>query len=175
MSKETSEHVEPMETRRRAKKVSCSKDMISSFENRVGNLEESVGDMKETLELVMSRIEDLREDSKEFLWDTLRSTSNKLTVRDDVLEALVTAMKGEIAELKGDLTIYKVAMESGMMASRSKHTMWMFQNPRTLRELSPREKWITYSMGIEDDATKRRCKATDEKHGGTTIETWEEL
>ncbi|MFQ6648329.1 hypothetical protein Gotur_021170 [Gossypium turneri] len=57
--------------------------------------------MRETLEVVLTRMEELREDNKEFVLNTLRSTSKKLTVRDKALEALVTAMKEEIAELKG--------------------------------------------------------------------------
>ena len=119
MSREVGEN-EPMETRGRVRKASRSRDMLSSLENRVVNLEESVGDMRETLEVVLTRMEELREDSKVFVLDTLRSTSDKLTVRDEALEALVTAMKEEIAELKGELTICKVALGNGMLTSGSK-------------------------------------------------------
>ncbi|KAK5839737.1 hypothetical protein PVK06_008570 [Gossypium arboreum] len=88
--------------------------MLSSLENQVINLKESVGDMKDTLKVVLIRMEKLREDSKEFVLDTLRSTSEKLMVRDEDLKALVTAMKEEIAKLKGELTICKAALESQM-------------------------------------------------------------
>ncbi|KAK5836663.1 hypothetical protein PVK06_012460 [Gossypium arboreum] len=105
MLKEIIEH-EPMETRGRAKKANRSRDMLSSLENWVINLEELVGDMKVTLELVMSGMKDLRGDNKGFV--------------DDTLEAFVTAMKEEIADLKGELTIYKAALGNGMMASGPK-------------------------------------------------------
>ncbi|MFQ6648255.1 hypothetical protein Gotur_020799 [Gossypium turneri] len=75
---------DPMETRRRAKKASRSRDMLSSLKNWVVNLEESIGNMKETLELVMSLMKDLRGDSKEFVWDTLKSTSDKLTASEEI-------------------------------------------------------------------------------------------
>ncbi|KAH1090856.1 hypothetical protein J1N35_018113 [Gossypium stocksii] len=88
--------------------------MLSSFENRVVNLEESVGDMKETLEMVLTCMKELKKDSNEFVLDTLKSILNKLTVRDEVLKALVTVMKEEIAELKRELTNYKVALGSGI-------------------------------------------------------------
>ncbi|KAK5832754.1 hypothetical protein PVK06_016557 [Gossypium arboreum] len=121
MSKEVGEN-ELIETCGRARKASRSRDMLSSLKNRVVNLEESVGDMKETLKEVLTRMEELMECSKEFVLDTLRSTSNKLTVRDESLEALVTVMKEKIVELKGELIIYKVALGSRILASRSKYT-----------------------------------------------------
>ena len=120
MSKEVVDQNEPMETRGRARKASRSRDMLSSLEIRVVNLEESVGDMKETLEVVLTRMDELREDSKEFVLDSLRSTSDKLTGRDEALEALLTAMKEEIAEFKGGLRICKAALGSGMLASGPK-------------------------------------------------------
>ncbi|KAH1106717.1 hypothetical protein J1N35_010485 [Gossypium stocksii] len=118
MSKEIVEHVELMETRWRARKASRSRNMLSSLENQVVNLEEFVGDMKETLEIVMGRIEDLssiRKDFKDFVWETLRSTSDKLTVRDNALKAMVTTMKEEIVELKRELIIYKVVLGSKVL------------------------------------------------------------
>ncbi|KAK5786789.1 hypothetical protein PVK06_041434 [Gossypium arboreum] len=102
-----------METRGRARKASRSRDILSSLENRVVNLEESVGGINETLEIVVDRIKDLsliREDFKDFVWETLRSTSDKLTVRYDALEVIVTAMKEVIVELNEKLTIEKAAL-----------------------------------------------------------------
>ncbi|XP_016684229.2 uncharacterized protein [Gossypium hirsutum] len=105
------------------------------------NLEESIGDMRETLEVVLTRMEELREDSKEFVLETLSSTSDKLTVRDEALEALVTTMKEEIAELKGELTICKAALGSGMLASGLKQCHVdvpkpeKFKGPRSAREV----------------------------------------
>ncbi|KAG8472442.1 hypothetical protein CXB51_035290 [Gossypium anomalum] len=155
--------------------------------------------MKETLEVVLIRMEELREDSKEFVLDSLRSTSVKLTVRDEALEALVTAMKEEIAELKGELTIYKAALRSGILASgpRQRHVdvskPEKFKGTRSAREVDnflwELEQYFR-AIGIEDNATKVntasiyfsdvallwwRRWSTDEKCGGMTIETWEEF
>ncbi|MBA0575492.1 hypothetical protein Golob_027465, partial [Gossypium lobatum] len=154
--------------------------------------------MRETLEVVLTHMEELREDSKEFLMDTLRSTSDKLTVREEALEALVTAMKEEIAELKGELTIYKAVLGSGMLASGPKqHNMDVpkpekFKGARFAREVDnflwELEQYFR-ATSIEDDATKVntasiyfidvaflwwRCRSTDEKCGGTAIGTWED-
>ncbi|KAK5785550.1 hypothetical protein PVK06_040146 [Gossypium arboreum] len=199
MSKEVVDQNEPMETRGRARKASRSRDMLSSLEIRVVNLEEFVGDMKETLEVVLTRMEELREDSKEFVLDSLRSTSDKLTGRDEALEALLTAMKEEIAELKGELRICKAALGSGMLASGPKQRHVdvpkpeKFKGIRSAREVDnflwELEQYFR-AIGIEDDATKVntasiyfsdvailwwRRRSTDEKHGGTTIGTWEEF
>ncbi|KAK5812812.1 hypothetical protein PVK06_028254 [Gossypium arboreum] len=99
--------------------------------------------MKETLEMVMGRIEDLssiREGFKDFMWETLRSTSNKLTVRDHALEAMVTTMKEEIVELKEELTIYKAALGSGMLTLGPKqHKMDVLKPDKFKRARSVRE------------------------------------
>ncbi|XP_040957468.1 uncharacterized protein [Gossypium hirsutum] len=155
--------------------------------------------MRETLEVVLTRMEELREDSKVFVLDTLRSTSDKLTVRDEALEALVTAMKEEIAELKGELTICKVALGNGMLTSGPKQRHVdvpkpeKFKGARSAREVDnflwELEQYFR-AMGIEDDATKVntasiyftdvallwwRRRSTDERRGGTAIGTWEEF
>ncbi|KAK8346069.1 hypothetical protein V6Z12_A07G190200 [Gossypium hirsutum] len=181
MSKEVVDQNEPIETRGRARKASRSRDMLSSLEIQVVNLEESVGDMKETLEVVLTRMDELREDRKEFVLDSLRSTSDKLTGRDEALEALLTAMKEEIAELKGELRICKAALGSGMLASGPKQRHVDVPKP---------EKFKGIRSAREDDATKVntasiyfsdvallwwRRRSTDEKRGGTTIGTWEEF
>ncbi|XP_040948667.1 uncharacterized protein [Gossypium hirsutum] len=198
MSREVGEN-EPMETRGRARKASRSRDMLSSLENQVVNLEESVGDMRETLEVVLTRMEELRVDSKVFVLDTLRSTSDKLMVRDEALEALVTAMKEEIAELKGELAICKVALGNGMLTSGPKQLHVdvpkpeKFNGARSAREVDnflwELEQYFR-AMGIEDDATKVntaliyftdvallwwRRRSMDERRGGTGIGTWEEF
>ncbi|KAH1032919.1 hypothetical protein J1N35_045093 [Gossypium stocksii] len=45
--------------------------------------------------------------------EPLGSVENKLAERDDALEAMMTTLKEEIMELKGELTIYKVALGNG--------------------------------------------------------------
>ncbi|KAH1115215.1 hypothetical protein J1N35_008593 [Gossypium stocksii] len=155
--------------------------------------------MKETLEVVLIRMEELKEDSKEFVLDSFRSTLDKLTVNDEALEALVTAMKEEIAKLKGELTICKAALGSGMLASgpKQRHVDVSkpenFKGARSAREVNnflwELEQYFR-AMSINDDDTKVntasiyfsdvallwwRRKSTNEKRGGTTIRTWEEF
>ncbi|KAG8474091.1 hypothetical protein CXB51_033770 [Gossypium anomalum] len=170
MSKEVGEN-EPIETRGRARKASRSRDMLSSLENQVVNLEEYVGDMKETLEVVLIRMEELREDSKEFVLDSLISTLDKLTVRDKALEALVTTMKKEIAELKGS-SLYLRLPWKVMLASGPKqcHVDVLkpekFKGARSVREVDnflwELEQYFK-AMGIEDNATKHAKKEAHAK------------
>ncbi|MBA0635395.1 hypothetical protein Godav_021992 [Gossypium davidsonii] len=134
MSKEVVGQSEPMETHGRAKKASRSREMLTALENRVVNLEESVGNMKETFELVegcTDGFDSMEEQFRDFVLDSLdangekvkellESTAKKLAERDENLEDMVLAMKKEIEELKGKLTIYKVALSNGMLTSRPK-------------------------------------------------------
>ncbi|KAH1129589.1 hypothetical protein J1N35_000967 [Gossypium stocksii] len=133
MSKEVDQN-EPMQTRGRAGKVSRSSDILTVLENRVVNLEKFVGNMKEMLELVEGRINgfsSMKEQLRDFVLDSLggnvemmhglvNSTTEKLAERDDALEDMMRVMKKEIEELKGELTIYKVALSNGMLSSRPK-------------------------------------------------------
>ncbi|MBA0879548.1 hypothetical protein Goshw_023829 [Gossypium schwendimanii] len=50
----------------------------------------------------------------------VESTMKKLAERDENLEDMVLAMKKEIDKLKGELTIYKVALSNGMLSSMPK-------------------------------------------------------
>ncbi|MBA0615352.1 hypothetical protein Godav_015502 [Gossypium davidsonii] len=134
MSKEVVGQSEPMETREKARKASRSRDMLTALENGVVNLEESVRNMKETLELVEGRMDgfdSMEEQLKGFVLDSLdanaekmnelvESTAKKLAEKDENLEDMVLAMKKEIEELKGELTIYKAALSNGMLSSRPK-------------------------------------------------------
>ncbi|MBA0632857.1 hypothetical protein Godav_001526 [Gossypium davidsonii] len=97
----------------------------------------------------------MEEQLREFVLDSLsvnmekmnglvNSTTKKLVERDKTLEDMVLAMKKEIEELKGELTIYKIALNNEMLSSRSK------QQAIDVPKLE---------------------KSTDEKHGGNTIET----
>ncbi|MBA0876512.1 hypothetical protein Goshw_012923, partial [Gossypium schwendimanii] len=52
--------------------------------------------------------------------ELVESTAKKLAERDENLEDMVLAMKKEIEELKGELTIYKAALSNGMLSSRPK-------------------------------------------------------
>ncbi|MBA0634065.1 hypothetical protein Godav_024445 [Gossypium davidsonii] len=90
--------------------------------------------MKEMLELVEGRtdgLDSIEEQLRDFvlysldangekLKGLLEYTTEKLAERDENLEDMVSAMKKEIEELKGELTIYKVALSNGMLSSRLK-------------------------------------------------------
>ncbi|MBA0615353.1 hypothetical protein Godav_015502 [Gossypium davidsonii] len=52
--------------------------------------------------------------------ELVESTAKKLAEKDENLEDMVLAMKKEIEELKGELTIYKAALSNGMLSSRPK-------------------------------------------------------
>ncbi|KAK5775226.1 hypothetical protein PVK06_043096 [Gossypium arboreum] len=68
-----------------------------------------------------------------------QSTSDKLIVRNDALEAMGMALKEEIVELKEEFTIYKDALESGMLTSRPKQCdvpkPKKFKEARSVREV----------------------------------------
>ncbi|KAH1106027.1 hypothetical protein J1N35_009795 [Gossypium stocksii] len=76
-----------------------------ALEDRVVTLEESMGDVKERIDDVDDRLIDglqtMKEQLREYVWDTIGSSENKLAEKNDALEAMVTALKEEISELKG--------------------------------------------------------------------------
>ncbi|MBA0642613.1 hypothetical protein Goklo_026969, partial [Gossypium klotzschianum] len=88
---------------------------------------------------------------------------NKLAGKDDAIEAMVTALKEEINELKGELKIFKAAIGNGMLASKPKQKAMdvpkpkAFKGPRTTSEVDnflwAMEQYFRV-MKIEDDATK---------------------
>ncbi|KAK8292025.1 hypothetical protein V6Z12_D06G095200 [Gossypium hirsutum] len=213
MLKEVVGQREPMETCERARKVSRSRDMLTALGNRVVNLEESVGNMKETLELVegcTDRFDSMEEKLRDFVLDSLdanaekmnelvKSTTKKLAERDENLEDIVLAMKKEVEELKGELTIYKAALSNGMLSSKPKQQVIdvpkpeRFNGAQSARDVDnflwEMEQYFR-AIGIEDDAIKVNTtsiyftdvallwwcrRSTDEKRGGNAIETWEEF
>ncbi|MBA0769728.1 hypothetical protein Gotri_018430 [Gossypium trilobum] len=92
---------------------------------------ESVEDIRETLEVVegfTNELDSMKEKLMDFVLDSLDSTKEKLTGRDDALKAMVIALKEEITELNGEFTIYKVALSSRMLASSPTNEQWMFSN-----------------------------------------------
>ncbi|MFQ6650796.1 hypothetical protein Gotur_023461 [Gossypium turneri] len=52
--------------------------------------------------------------------ELVNSTTKKLAERDKTLEDMVLAMNKEIEEFKGELTIYKTALNNEMLSSRPK-------------------------------------------------------
>ncbi|KAH1047127.1 hypothetical protein J1N35_037911 [Gossypium stocksii] len=81
-------------------------------------------DIKERIDDVDDKIIDglqrINEQLREFVWDTIGSSENKLAGKDDALKAMVAALKEEINELKGELKIFKAIIGNGMLASNLK-------------------------------------------------------
>ncbi|KAK8284419.1 hypothetical protein V6Z12_D08G158900 [Gossypium hirsutum] len=199
MSKEATENVEGMETRGRARKASPSRDILSALEDRVITLEDSVGDIKERIDDVDDRLhgglQSMQEQLKEYVLDNVE----KLNGRDDAIEAMVTALKEEIAELKGELTIYKVALGNGGLAALTPKPSVDVPKPKEFKGTRSARDVDNFFWGIEqyfrakgitEDATKVttaamyltdvallwwRRRSTDVSRGGTGIGTWEEF
>ncbi|KAK8307358.1 hypothetical protein V6Z12_D03G189900 [Gossypium hirsutum] len=192
-----------METRERARKVSQSRDLLSALEDRVVTLEESMGEVNESIDDVDDRLNDrlrtIQEQLREFVWDTIGSSKNKLIGKDDALKAMVAALKEEINELKGELKIFKAAISNGMLASKLKpHAMdvpkpKVFKGARSANEVDnflwAMEQYFCI-MNIEDDAIMVnivamyfidvallwwRRRSTDVRRGRTGIGTWKEF
>ncbi|MBA0614932.1 hypothetical protein Godav_015145 [Gossypium davidsonii] len=118
--------------------------------------------MKETFDLVEGCIDgfhSMEEQLRDFVLDSLganaekmnelvNSTTKKLAEKDENLEDIVLAIKKEIKELKGELTIYKATLSNGMLSSRLRQQAIDVPKPE---------------------------KSTDEKRGGNIIGTWEEF
>ncbi|KAK8345043.1 hypothetical protein V6Z12_A07G121800 [Gossypium hirsutum] len=82
---------------------------------------------------------------------------------DDALEAMVMALKEEIAELKGGLTIYKVTLGSGMLALEPKQRNMDVSKPKEFKGTRSAKDVDNFlwrieqyfrAIGIGDDATK---------------------
>ncbi|MBA0660283.1 hypothetical protein Goklo_012321, partial [Gossypium klotzschianum] len=143
-----------------------SSPVTSALENRVITLEESMGDVKERIDDVDDRfnggVRTIQEQLREFVWDTIGSLENKLAGKDDALEAMVTALKEEINELKGELKIFKVSIVNGMLAKSKPQAMDVpkpkaFKGTRSASEVDnflwAIEQYFC-AMSIEDDAIK---------------------
>ncbi|MFQ6663404.1 hypothetical protein Gotur_030949 [Gossypium turneri] len=158
-----------------------------------------MGDIKERISDVDSRLNDglrtMQEQLREFVWDTIGSLKNKLAGKDNALEAMVTALKEEINELKGELKIFKAAIGNGMLASKPKPQAMdvlkskVFKGARSASEVDnffwAMEQYFC-EINIEDDATKVntvamhftgvallwwRRRSTDMRRSGIEIET----
>ncbi|MFQ6637233.1 hypothetical protein Gotur_013189 [Gossypium turneri] len=96
-----------------------------------------MGDVKERIDDVDDKHNDglrtLQEQLREFVWDTIDSSENKLARKDDALEAMVTALKEEISELKGELKIFKAAVGNGMLASKPKPQAMDVPKPKAFK------------------------------------------
>ncbi|KAK5811291.1 hypothetical protein PVK06_026619 [Gossypium arboreum] len=174
MSKEATENVDGMETRGRARKASCSRDILSALEDRVVTLEESVGDVKKRDDDINDKVNDglqsIQEQLKEYVLDNIE----KLTSRDDAIEtmmvgktnameAMITALKEEIAEFKGELTIYKASLGNGGLAPVTLKPSVDVPKPKEFKGIRSAREVDNFLWGVEqyfcakgiaDDATK---------------------
>ncbi|MFQ6640825.1 hypothetical protein Gotur_015730 [Gossypium turneri] len=161
-----------------------------------------MGDVKERIDDVddghNNGLRTLQEELREFVWDTIDSSENKLVGKNDALEAMVTALKEEINELKGELKIFK-AIGNRILASKLKPQamdvpkLKAFKGARSASEVDnflwAMEQYFR-AINIEDDVTKVntvamyftnvallwwRRRSTDVRRGGTKIGTWEEF
>ncbi|MBA0665684.1 hypothetical protein Goklo_002169, partial [Gossypium klotzschianum] len=141
--------------------------MTSALEDQVVTLEESIGDVKERISDVDDRLNDglqtMQEQLREFVWDNIGFSENKLTGKDDALEAMILALKEEINELKGELKLFKAAIDNEMLASKPKQQAMdvpqskAFKGARSVSEVDnflwAMEQYFR-TMSIKDDATK---------------------
>ncbi|MBA0735900.1 hypothetical protein Gogos_019701, partial [Gossypium gossypioides] len=122
-----------------------------------------MGDLKEKIDDVDDGLQTMQEQLREFVWDTIGSSENKLIEKDDALEAMVAALKEEINELKGKLKIFKAAIGNGMLASKLKPQVMDVPKPKAFkgaRSVSEVDNFLWAMeqyfcmINIEDDATK---------------------
>ncbi|MBA0642050.1 hypothetical protein Goklo_026512 [Gossypium klotzschianum] len=91
----------------------------------------------------------MQEQLKEFVWDTISSSENKLTGKDDALKAMVTALKEEINELKGELKIFKAAIGNGMLATKSKPQAMDVPKPKAFKGVRSASEVDNFLWAIE--------------------------
>ncbi|MBA0756334.1 hypothetical protein Gogos_005457 [Gossypium gossypioides] len=145
-------------------------------------------DVKNRIDDVNDRLNDglqtMQEQLKEFVWDTISSSENKLAGKDDALEAMVTILKKEINELKGELKIFKAAIGNGMLASKPMKQAIDVPKPKAFKEARSASEVDNFlwsmeqyfrAMSIGDDATKyaedeARAKLRCLKQRGTVRE-----
>ncbi|MBA0664121.1 hypothetical protein Goklo_004170 [Gossypium klotzschianum] len=134
-------------------------------------------DVSKTLAVVgrcTTEIDSMKKKLKEFVVEALSSNLdamkgvfntvvNNLIEKNDALEAMVTTWKEKIVELKGELTVYKVALGNRILASAPKqHKMNFpksneFNETRSTRDvdnfLREVEQYFC-TIGIEDDSLR---------------------
>ncbi|KAH1056552.1 hypothetical protein J1N35_034617 [Gossypium stocksii] len=146
--------------------MSRLRDLLLALEDRVVTLKESIENVKERIDDVDDRLMDglqtMKEQLREYMWDTISSSENKLARKNDALEAMVTVLKEEINELKRELKeinelkrefkIFKAAIGNRMLASKLKQQV----------------------MDVPKPKVSKGTRSTDVRRGGIEIGTWEE-
>ncbi|XP_016752558.1 uncharacterized protein [Gossypium hirsutum] len=179
-----SKEVERMKTRGRARKASRSRDILSALEDRVVTLENFVGVIKERIDDVDDKLHDGLQSMKEQLKVYVLDNVEQLTGRDDAIETMVAALKEEIAELKGELTIHKAALGNGGLAVVAPKPNIDVPKPKEFKGTRSARDVDNFLWGIEqyfrakgitEDVTKWRRRSINVRRGETEIRTWEEF
>ncbi|MFQ6640824.1 hypothetical protein Gotur_015730 [Gossypium turneri] len=120
-----------------------------------------MGDVKERIDDVddghNNGLRTLQEELREFVWDTIDSSENKLVGKNDALEAMVTALKEEINELKGELKIFK-AIGNRILASKLKPQA--MDVPKLKAFKGARSATQFYPEYVEDEAREKLRRLT---------------
>ncbi|PKI50762.1 hypothetical protein CRG98_028904, partial [Punica granatum] len=178
------------ETRAKSKKQQeSSRDPLSSFEGRMTKMEVVMADVQGKTEDASKGMEKLRSDLEELqegMQGALNTAVDELTKRDETLEALVSAMRAEMDELRVELVqVRRTRVNEGGMGQFSARP----DVPRP-KEFKGTRSMKTYfrATGVEDEAVRvemvsmylvdvallwwrRRC----DDRSGNTVNTWEEF
>ncbi|MBA0672354.1 hypothetical protein Goklo_025006 [Gossypium klotzschianum] len=177
MSKEVTENVEGIETRERARETSHSRDILLALEDRVVTLEESVRDIKERIDDVDDRLNDGLQSMQEQLKVYVLDNVEKLTGRDDAIEAMMTTLKEEIAELKGELPVYKVALGNRGLAIVTPKPSVDVPKPKELKGIRSARYVDNFLWGSNTFVPKASqmmpLRSIDVRRDETEIRTWE--
>ncbi|MBA0733983.1 hypothetical protein Gogos_017937 [Gossypium gossypioides] len=164
------------------------REMLSAIEKRMSKLEESMEDAKVSDNTLGESIEDLREQSKNFvtmcltsqrdsMQELLDSQKKKLTERNDALEAMVKALKEEtmamtmalstrIEELEEELALCQAAVRKGVSSAALSYEDRMENYLRAKGIMDDAVKTNTSSMFITDIALLWwRGRTTDKRQG----------
>ncbi|MBA0749213.1 hypothetical protein Gogos_003162, partial [Gossypium gossypioides] len=150
MTKGVDDHIELRETCG-GRKANKSRGMLSALEGRLSKLEGS---------MMISNL-----DAMKGVFNTI---VNNLIEKADALEAMVTAWKEQIGELKGELIVYKVALGNRMLASAPKQCKMNFPKLNEFKETRS-------TRDVDNFLGEWHCMPIDEKRGDTTFGTWEEF
>ncbi|KAE8690983.1 cytochrome P450 78A7-like [Hibiscus syriacus] len=154
-----------------AKKRGSSKDVVASFEQRIGRLEDRYNEVQETQDSVESRLEKL-ESVEDVLREETQTLINDMTETVDErtrgLESMYLAMRAELMremkEIKSELLVYKAAVLNGVIGEAQAPRPRIdvpkpkeFKGSQTAQDMENfiwgMEQFFR-GMGIGDDATK---------------------
>ncbi|KAE8723917.1 hypothetical protein F3Y22_tig00011277pilonHSYRG00002 [Hibiscus syriacus] len=153
------------------KKQEISKDMVASFEQRVGRLEDRYNEVQETQDSVESRLEKvesvedvLREETQALISDLTENVDDRTRGLESMYLALRAEIMQEVKDLKSELLVDKAAVLNGVtgeaQAPRPRIDVPKpkeFKGSRTTQDVEnfiwDMEQFF-HGMGIGDDTTK---------------------